>query len=76
LITSIWLIGGLQLIGLGLVGEYIGKIYKETKRRPKYNVDVDLVNLGIPNSYEETHPTFNTIKKKAGLNQERGVSCR
>ena len=45
LITSIWLIGGLQLIALGLVGEYIGKIYKETKRRPKYIIDVDLFNL-------------------------------
>jgi len=47
LITSIWLIGGLQLIAIGLVGEYIGKIYKETKRRPKYIVDVDLLNLPI-----------------------------
>ncbi|WP_040203852.1 glycosyltransferase family 2 protein [Neobacillus jeddahensis] len=41
LITSIWLIGGLQLIAIGLVGEYIGKIYKETKHRPKYIVDID-----------------------------------
>jgi polyisoprenyl-phosphate glycosyltransferase len=48
LITSIWLIGGLQLIALGLVGEYIGKIYKETKRRPKFIVDVDLFNLPVP----------------------------
>lgn len=47
LITSIWLIGGLQLIALGLVGEYIGKIYKETKRRPKYFIDVDLFNLPV-----------------------------
>lgn len=47
LITSIWLIGGLQLIALGLVGEYIGKIYKETKRRPKYIIDVDLFNLPV-----------------------------
>jgi polyisoprenyl-phosphate glycosyltransferase len=47
LITSIWLIGGLQLIALGLVGEYIGKIYKETKRRPKYIVDIDLFNFPI-----------------------------
>jgi len=47
LITSIWLIGGLQLIALGLVGEYIGKIYKETKRRPKYIVDIDLYNLPV-----------------------------
>jgi polyisoprenyl-phosphate glycosyltransferase len=48
LITSIWLIGGLQLMAIGLVGEYIGKIYKETKRRPKYIVDIDLLNLPIP----------------------------
>jgi len=78
LITSIWLIGGLQLIGLGLVGEYIGKIYKETKRRPKYNVDVDLVNLGIPNTYEDIQPPFNSIKKKAGSirNEEYRVDER
>lgn len=54
LITSVWLIGGLQLIGLGLVGEYIGKIYKETKRRPKYNVEIDLFNIGRPSIVEDT----------------------
>ncbi|MBY0121337.1 glycosyltransferase family 2 protein [Bacillus sp. S/N-304-OC-R1] len=48
LITSIWLIGGLQLISIGLVGEYIGKIYSETKRRPKYAVDIDMFTLPIP----------------------------
>lgn len=42
LITSIWLIGGIQLVCLGLIGEYIGKIYKETKRRPKYHVETVL----------------------------------
>jgi polyisoprenyl-phosphate glycosyltransferase len=47
LISSIWLIGGLQLIALGLVGEYIGKIYKETKRRPKYIVEMDLFNFPV-----------------------------
>ncbi|MBM7691205.1 glycosyltransferase involved in cell wall biosynthesis [Peribacillus deserti] len=39
LITSIWLLGGLQLIAMGLIGEYIGKIYKESKGRPKYIID-------------------------------------
>jgi polyisoprenyl-phosphate glycosyltransferase len=48
LITSIWLIGGLQLIAIGLIGEYIGKIYTESKRRPKYIVDIDLFNLPVP----------------------------
>lgn len=48
LITSIWLIGGLQLMAIGLIGEYIGKVYQESKRRPKYIVDIDLLNLPIP----------------------------
>ena len=48
LITSIWLIGGLQLMAIGLIGEYIGKVYQESKRRPKYIVDIDLLNLSIP----------------------------
>ena len=36
LMGSIWLIGGIQLLSLGVVGEYIGKIYAETKRRPRF----------------------------------------
>ena len=36
LMMSIWLLGGLQLMALGLIGEYVGKIYMETKRRPKF----------------------------------------
>lgn len=42
LMISIWLIGGLQLMGIGLIGEYIGKIFVEVKRRPKYAIDIDL----------------------------------
>ena len=34
--TSIWFIGGLQMISIGIIGEYIGKIYSETKQRPRY----------------------------------------
>jgi polyisoprenyl-phosphate glycosyltransferase len=62
LITSIWLIGGLQLIALGLIGEYIGKIYKEAKRRPKYIVDIDTFNLPVPrhliNNEELLHESY------------------
>lgn len=36
---SIWLLGGIQLLCLGLVGEYIGKIYSETKRRPRFIIE-------------------------------------
>ena len=39
LMCSIWFIGGLQLLGIGLIGEYIGKMYKEVKRRPRYIVE-------------------------------------
>lgn len=38
-IVSIWAIGGLQLLAIGIVGEYIGKIYLETKERPKYLIE-------------------------------------
>ena len=38
-IVSIWAIGGLQLLAIGIVGEYIGKIYLETKERPKYIIE-------------------------------------
>ncbi len=36
--VSIWALGGLQLLALGVIGEYIGKIYLETKARPRYLV--------------------------------------
>ncbi len=39
LILSIWFIGGVQLLAIGLVGQYIGKIYMEVKHRPRYNIE-------------------------------------
>ena len=36
IMMSVWLLGGMQLVALGLIGEYVGKIYMETKRRPKF----------------------------------------
>lgn len=44
LIGSVWLIGGLQLISLGVIGEYIGKMYYETKRRPRYIIESVLLD--------------------------------
>ena len=42
LMISIWFIGGIMLMSVGLIGEYIGKIYKEVKRRPRYIVEAYL----------------------------------
>lgn len=42
LMVSVWFIGGIQLVALGLIGEYIGKIYKEVKRRPLYLIEKEL----------------------------------
>ena len=39
---SIWLIGGIQIISTGIIGEYIGKVYNETKRRPRYIISRNL----------------------------------
>lgn len=39
LMCSIWFLSGLQIMALGIVGEYIGKIYTEVKARPKYIID-------------------------------------
>ena len=39
MLISIWFIGGAILLSLGIIGEYIGKIYKEVKRRPRYHIE-------------------------------------
>ena len=36
IMVSIWFVGGALLLGMGVVGEYVGKIYKEVKNRPRY----------------------------------------
>ena len=36
IVVSIWLLGGIQMLSIGVIGEYIGKIYNETKARPRF----------------------------------------
>ncbi len=41
---SVWLVAGIQMLAIGLVGEYIGKIYNETKNRPRYIISDNLLD--------------------------------
>ena len=45
-LASIWMIGGIQLLSLGVIGEYVGKIYNETKRRPRFIIERYLNDRG------------------------------
>lgn len=45
LTISIWILGGVQLLSLGVIGEYIGKIYNETKQRPRFIIADKLIDI-------------------------------
>ena len=49
IVASIWLLGGIQLLCIGVLGTYIGKIYSEVKRRPRYRIETYLENEGKKN---------------------------
>ena len=42
IMCSIWMIAGIQMLSIGIVGEYIGKIYNETKQRPRFIISRNL----------------------------------
>ena len=42
IVGSIWLVSGIQMLSIGIIGEYVGKIYSETKRRPRYIISENL----------------------------------
>ena len=44
IMVSIWVLGGLQIFAIGIIGEYIGKTYLETKKRPKYVIESVILN--------------------------------
>lgn len=52
LMISIWFIGGIQLVALGFIGEYIGKIYREVKARPKYFIEKTTLQLRVQKKLE------------------------
>ncbi len=44
LTLSIWMLGGIQLLSLGVIGEYVGKMYNETKQRPRFIIADKLID--------------------------------
>ncbi len=50
IMTSIWFLGGMQLVAIGIVGEYVGKTYMEVKQRPRFNVETFLTHDQFDNN--------------------------
>ncbi len=48
IICSIWFIGGLEMLCIGIVGSYVGKIYGEVKQRPRYRIETTLLEDDQP----------------------------
>lgn len=53
LIVSVWAVGGATILAIGVIGEYIGKIYLETKARPKYIIETILAEEQVEENYME-----------------------
>lgn len=71
LMISIWFVGGLQLMGIGIIGEYIGKIFQEVKNRPRYSIENDTYSsIKAEKNYKEAElndfigKIHNEIKKR------------
>ncbi len=63
LILSVWFFGGMQLLAIGMIGEYIGKIYKEVKQRPLYAIEK---KAGFTVSPSQTSPPMNQTHEHNG----------
>ncbi|SUP58985.1 Uncharacterized glycosyltransferase ykoT [Weissella viridescens] len=56
LMVSLWFIGGFQLIGISILGEYLGKIFNEVKDRPRYVIQDNLLsNQDFDDKQAEKH---------------------
>ena len=52
LMISIWLLGGVQLISISVIGEYVGKVFSEVKHRPRYIIEEDKYTEKVENNAE------------------------
>jgi len=76
MIASIWFIGGVILFSIGVIGEYIGKIYLETKERPRYIIDAYIDNLEtatLKDKKQKHAPNNKTVKNNDETVQGTGT---
>ena len=64
LIVSVWFLGGLQLLAIGMVGLYIGKIYMEVKQRPRYNIEKILSGEELPSGQGATEENMAYLRER------------
>lgn len=55
LFASVWFLGGVQLLSIGIVGQYVGKTYIESKKRPLYNIESFLQHGAEEQAEGKTH---------------------
>ncbi|OLN22229.1 glycosyltransferase [Domibacillus antri] len=64
IISAVLLLGGIQLLSLGIIGEYIGRIYYETKKRPPFLIQETNIGNGVP--YEKKRTRIYQIRHHRG----------
>lgn len=63
LMISIWLLGGIQLISISTIGEYVGKVFTEVKHRPRFNIEDENYSIRM-NDEQEKKMSFEKISNK------------
>jgi len=73
-VVPLYFLGGVQLLCIGIIGEYLAKIYSETKRRPRFLIESE-VNVDGTSSPRISRPTADIVAEDySGASARRGCS--